>query len=192
MLTKIDRPLKKRDRWWAESSAVKLPRDPRLGPLRNRKQSGGDGTDLPSPQPKTEQDSAEKPNSAGAAVLRIRVVLADDHVVLRKGIGGLLARQPDIEIVGEAGDGDEAIELVRKLRPDVVVMDITMPRVNGIEATAQIAQQMPGIRVIGLSMHEEEDMARAMRDAGAVAFLTKGGPAHALISAIRTHGRRQS
>ncbi|MCX5658746.1 MAG: response regulator transcription factor [Planctomycetota bacterium] len=120
---------------------------------------------------------------------RIRVVLADDHTILRQGIAGLLRRQEDIEVVGEAGDGEEAVEMVRRLRPDVVVMDITMPRMSGIEATAQISQELPGVRVIALSMHEEADMARAMRDAGAVAYLTKGGPAQALIGAIRTHGR---
>lgn len=127
--------------------------------------------------------------SEPGAMRPIRVLLADDHKILRQGLVGLLRRQIDIEIVGEAADGDEAVELTRLLLPDVVVMDITMPRVNGIEATAQIAAGMPQVRVIALSMHEEEDMARAMRDAGAVAFLTKGGPAQDLISAIRAHGR---
>jgi PAS domain S-box-containing protein len=116
---------------------------------------------------------------------RIRILLADDHKILRDGIASLLADQDDMEVVGQAEDGQMAVELADALSPDVVVMDITMPRLNGIEATRQIARSHPEMRVIGLSMHSEADMAEALISAGATTYLTKGGPAGALIDAIR-------
>lgn len=115
----------------------------------------------------------------------IRVLLVDDHRIVRAGLAGLLRHQPGIEIVGEASDGEEAVQRTRELQPDVVVMDVTMPKLNGIEATKQIKQQMPQVTVIGLSLHESENMATAMREAGASDYLTKGGPAEDLINAIR-------
>lgn len=118
---------------------------------------------------------------------RIRVLLADDHQILREGLASLLADEPDMEVVGEAGDGQEAIELARSTAPDVILMDVTMPGVDGIQATRQITSEISNVRVIGLSMHEEEDMAKAMRAAGASAYLSKGGPSEALIAAIRGH-----
>lgn len=116
---------------------------------------------------------------------KIRVLLADDHQILREGLASLLADEPDMEVVGEAGDGQEAIELARSTDPDVILMDVTMPGVDGIQATRQITSERSTVRVIGLSMHEEEDMAKAMRAAGATAYLSKGGPSEALIAAIR-------
>ena len=86
--------------------------------------------------------------------------------------------------MGEAADGVEAVELARTLRPDVVVMDVSMPNLSGIEATRQIAAELPGVRVVGLSMHDDEEIAASMRDAGAVEFVTKGGPPDAAIAAI--------
>lgn len=115
----------------------------------------------------------------------IRVLLADDHRILREGLVELLSEEEDLEVVGQAADGVEAVELGLALEPDVVVMDITMPQMNGIEATRQLLAKRPRTRVIGLSMHEEDDMARAMRDAGAEAYLTKGGPSDDLVAAIR-------
>lgn len=116
---------------------------------------------------------------------KIRILVADDHEILRKGLVGLLESQEDFDLVGQAADGQAAVELTRQLRPDVVIMDLAMPRMNGIQATRLISDEFPEIRVIGLSMHEKEDMAAAMRDAGAVAYLTKGGPADDLLAAIR-------
>jgi CheY-like chemotaxis protein len=117
---------------------------------------------------------------------RIRVLLVDDHPVMRQGLAGLLQDQTDIAVAGEAGDGQTGIELARALRPDVVVMDVSMPVMDGIAATEAIRAELPGIVVIGLSMHEDPAMELAMRSAGAVDFLNKGGPSEALISAIRS------
>ena len=90
-----------------------------------------------------------------------------------------------MKLVGEAGDGEEAVALALEGHPDVVLMDVTMPRLDGLEATRRITAAMPDVRVIGLSMHEEEDMARALREAGAAAYLSKGGSWEALLAAIR-------
>jgi PAS domain S-box-containing protein len=119
----------------------------------------------------------------------IRVLIVDDHAILREGIASVLAEEEDIEIVGQAADGAEAVEMTRKLRPDVVVMDVTLPVFTGIEATRVIRSEMPHVHVIGLSMHEEEDMAAAMTDAGASLYLTKGGQANILITSIRAVAR---
>lgn len=116
---------------------------------------------------------------------KIRVLLADDHEIVREGLAGLLLEEPDIEIVAEASDGQMALHLARRLHPDVIIMDVSMPRLSGVEATRKIKEEMPDIRVIVLSMHAEADMAAAMMTAGASAYLTKGGPYDALISAIR-------
>lgn len=117
---------------------------------------------------------------------RIRLLLVDDHPILRKGLADLVRGTPEITVIGEAGDGQEAVDLAMTLKPDVVLMDVTMPRMDGIEATRRITAALRGVRVIGLSMHEGEEMATAMHDAGAVAYLTKGGDPDALIAAILT------
>lgn len=121
----------------------------------------------------------------------IRVLLADDHKILRDGLANLLREQPDILLVGEVGDGQAAVDRARELHPDVIVMDITMPKLTGIEATRLITREMPDVRVIGLSMHEHEDMASAMQNAGAVNYLTKDGDVEALIRAIREAAGRE-
>jgi PAS domain S-box-containing protein len=116
---------------------------------------------------------------------RIRILLADDHAIVRQGIANLLADEPDMEIVGEAADGYEAIESTARLLPDVILMDVSMPKLNGVEATRSIRNEFPDIRVIGLSMFEDVERAQAMRDAGAVSYLTKSGEANTLINSIR-------
>ena len=116
----------------------------------------------------------------------IRVLLVDDHPVVRQGLAQLLGTYADIEIVGEAGDGEQAVEQARRLKPDVVVMDVSMPKMSGIEATTVIHREQPGIRVIGLSIYEAADQAAAMREAGACAFVTKSGPTTEILEAIRT------
>lgn len=115
---------------------------------------------------------------------RIRVLLADDHKLVREGIALLLMGHPRIEVLGHAGDGQEAVEKARSLRPDVVLMDVTMPRLNGIEATRTISQELPQVRVVGLSIHTDPETERLMRAAGAVAYLPKDGDPDDLIDII--------
>ncbi|MFW6294014.1 MAG: response regulator [Spirochaetota bacterium] len=114
------------------------------------------------------------------------VIVVDDHAVIRQGLVLLLNEEPDFEVVGEADSGESAIELVRHLRPDVAVMDLTMPGLHGDEATRAILQQAPGTRVIGLSMHSEDEARDRMLAAGAHAYLPKAGPSSDLVAAIRT------
>jgi PAS domain S-box-containing protein len=116
---------------------------------------------------------------------KIRVMLVEDHAVVRQGIANLLANEPDIEVVGQAADGQEAIELAAKLLPHVILMDTSMPKLSGVEATRKICNDWPEIRVIGLSMFEDADRTQGMRDAGAVDYLTKSGAAEDLIKTIR-------
>lgn len=116
---------------------------------------------------------------------RVRVLLADDHAMIREGLAGLLTEQEDMEIAAQASNGLEAVELAMKTRPDVAVLDIAMPIVNGIEATRRIKAALPGIPVICLSMHREEEVAAATKTAGADAYLLKDGSSETLIGAIR-------
>jgi NarL family two-component system response regulator LiaR len=116
---------------------------------------------------------------------RIRVLLADDHEMVRRGLLSLLGNCPDFEIVGEAQDGQMAVALARQLLPDVVLMDVLMPCMTGIEATEILRSEMPQVRVIGLSMHNEPEIGKAMLDAGAVGYLTKTDPPDVLMDAIR-------
>lgn len=144
---------------------------------------------------KHENREEDPPPPADAPVskdARVRILLADDHKILREGLAGLLREQADFEVVSEASDGQMAINLAREIKPDVIIMDVTMPRLNGIDATRRIVQEMPQIKVIGLSMHEKEDMAKAMRDAGAVAFVTKGAPSDILTATIRDCANRKA
>ncbi len=115
----------------------------------------------------------------------IRVLLADDHVVVRQGLSALLEASPDLLVVGEASDGVEAVDLARRLHPDVVLMDFSLPGMNGTEATRIIHAEFPHIRIIGLSMYEADDVAQAMRQAGAEDFVTKSAASETLLSAIR-------
>lgn len=116
---------------------------------------------------------------------KIRTLLADDHIVMRQGLSRLLRTEPDIEVVGEASDGESALSLVRELMPDVVLMDINMPGMGGIEAARTIHEEYPDIRILGLSMFQESERAEAMRKAGAVGYIVKSGPSEAVIAAIR-------
>jgi len=116
--------------------------------------------------------------------LRIRVLLADDHKPFREALRNMLQRDPDIEVAGEAGDGIRAVELVRSLLPDVVVMDIRMPRLNGIEAIARLLAVHPSVKVIVLSVNSERIFASEMLAAGARGYVTKSD-AEELPRAIR-------
>ena len=116
---------------------------------------------------------------------KIRILLADDHAVVRQGFKMILAAQPDMEIVGEAGNGREAVEAAENLKPDVVVMDVAMPELNGIEATRRLADSSPRTRVLALSMHKDSVYVREILRAGARGYLLKDAIASDLLAAVR-------
>jgi NarL family two-component system response regulator LiaR len=114
----------------------------------------------------------------------IRVLIADDHAILRKGIRVLLGTEPDMEVVGEAADGLETVALARELRPDVILMDLMMPKMDGIEATRQITAELPGVRVLVLTSFAADDKVFPAIKAGALGYILKdSGPAE-LVQAI--------
>jgi PAS domain S-box-containing protein len=117
--------------------------------------------------------------------VRIRVLIADDHAVVRDGLARLLEMHTDVEVIGLATDGQHAVELAIHLRPDVILMDVSMPRLNGIDATRRVRSELPQVCVIGLSMHAEDEMAGRMREAGAIHYLAKTAPPDAVVAAIR-------
>jgi DNA-binding NarL/FixJ family response regulator len=119
------------------------------------------------------------------ATKRIRILLADDHAVVRQGFRMILSAHPDLEIVGEAGNGREAVELAATLRPDVVVMDVAMPELNGIEATRRLTADNPHTRVVALSMHKDSVYVREILRAGARGYLLKDSVADDLVAAVR-------
>jgi len=117
---------------------------------------------------------------------KIRVLLADDHAVLRAGLKALLNAEPDIDVVGEAADGIEAVNKAAVLKPDVVVMDIQMPRLNGLEATKQFRERNLPSRVVVLTMHAEEQYLLSVLRAGAAGYVLKRSADTELLEAIRT------
>jgi DNA-binding NarL/FixJ family response regulator len=117
--------------------------------------------------------------------MTIRLLVVDDHPVVRAGIVGLLAGEPDLEVVGEAGDGEQACELALSLKPDVVLMDLRMPRMDGATATERILADAPDIRVVVLTTYETDaDILRAV-EAGATGYLLKDAPRDDLVAAVR-------
>lgn len=113
-----------------------------------------------------------------------RILVADDHEVVRQGVRAILQARPDWEICGEAGDGREAIRLTKLLHPDVVVMDITMPNMSGLEASQEIAKLEPPSRVLIFTMHESKSLGPSVRKAGAQGYVVKSRAAHDLIDAL--------
>ena len=113
-----------------------------------------------------------------------RILLADDHELMREGLRTLLAAQPDVEIVGEAEDGVTAVRRALELRPDIVIMDVGMPQMNGIEATRRLATKLPGTKIIALSMHSDRRYVAEMLKAGAAGYVLKQGAFRELASAI--------
>jgi two-component system response regulator NreC len=122
--------------------------------------------------------------NAGRSREQIKVLLVDDHAILREGVHALLAREPDIEVVGEAADGLEALEKVPELKPDVVIMDIVMPRMNGLEATRLIRERHPESRVLILSMYDDHEYVVQIIQAGASGYVLKRVVTEDLVRAI--------
>jgi len=118
--------------------------------------------------------------------LRTRVLIVDDHKIVREGLASLLNDQPDIEVIGQAGNGREAISMADRFHPDVIIMDVSMPVMNGDEATRQIKVLMPSIRIVALSMFEDGEIMQKMYQAGAERYVLKTAPSVKLIAAI--HG----
>jgi DNA-binding NarL/FixJ family response regulator len=123
---------------------------------------------------------------------RIRLILADDHAVVRAGTRELLERYPDLHIVGEAVDGEDAVRLTQELQPDVVVMDVRMPKMSGVEATRRIKAEMPEICVLVLTAHDDDEYVFALLQAGANGYLLKTAEIDELAKAIRTVAAGQS
>jgi two-component system response regulator NreC len=119
------------------------------------------------------------------AMSKARVLLVEDHVVVRQGIKALFADEPDVEIVGEADNGREALKCVSEQHPDVVLMDISMPGLNGIEATRQIRQDYPDVKIVILSMHSDEEYVFQVLRAGASGYVLKQSDSSEVLTAIR-------
>lgn len=117
--------------------------------------------------------------------MSIKILLADDHAIMRQGLRSLIEKQPDMEVVGEAEDGRKAIELVRELVPDIVIMDITMPDLNGVEATRKITGELPKVKVIALSINSNRRFVTDMLGAGAAGYVLKECLFDELVQAIQ-------
>ena len=162
----------------------------------------GEGTTvtlfMPSEEPMQDAETPEAPEETGLADAahsvvaddlrtgdsRIRVVLVDDHVVVRSGLRLALTQEPRIEVIDECDDGFQAVQAAERMPPDIIVMDVEMPGMDGIEATRRIKRRHPGIRIIGLSMFDDPETSQKMRDAGADSYLPKAGPSEELIAEI--------
>jgi DNA-binding NarL/FixJ family response regulator len=116
----------------------------------------------------------------------MKIVLVDDHKIVREGLRAILEREKDMTFVGEAADGREALAVVRQFHPDVVIMDVTMPGLNGIDTTMQMTAEFPGVRVIGLSMNSDRHYVLGMLSAGALGYILKNAASDELITAIRS------
>jgi DNA-binding NarL/FixJ family response regulator len=118
--------------------------------------------------------------------MNLRVFLADDHAVVREGLKALINAQPGMEVSGEAGDGRAACQQVRQLLPDVAVMDVSMPEMNGAQATAELKRTCPQVKVLALTVHEDKGYLRQLLESGAAGYVLKRAAAEELIHAIRT------
>jgi DNA-binding NarL/FixJ family response regulator len=121
----------------------------------------------------------------------IRILVADDHEVVRKGLIGLLAQRPDWQVCAEAGDGRQAVKLAAKFKPNVAILDLSMPELNGLEATRQIRHEVPETEILVFSMYENEQFVRNLLSAGARGYVLKSDVATQLISAVETVARHK-
>lgn len=125
-------------------------------------------------------------------MIKLRVLIADDHDVVRAGVRSLLKNQPDCAVCGEATTGREVVALATQIKPDVVVMDITMPELNGLEAARQILDTVPNARILILSVHESEVLVREILDTGAHGYILKSDAGRELVAALRALGRGET
>jgi len=123
---------------------------------------------------------------------KIRVLIADDHAIVREGVKMILAKESDIEVAGEASDGQEALALVERLKPAVVVMDISMPGMGGIEATQLVKERYPAVNVLALTMHEDESYVFKLLRAGASGYVLKRAAAQDLVQAVRAAAKGEA
>jgi PAS domain S-box-containing protein len=135
---------------------------------------------------------APTPGGAEARPLQIRILLADDHQIMRQGLRSMLESEPGFQVAAEAMDGEIAVELAASVQPEVILMDINMPKLNGMEATRRIKHRFPNIAVIGLSMHEDPKLEQLMYEAGASAYLSKGTAFNIVCDTIRQVRERRS
>jgi CheY-like chemotaxis protein len=168
-----------------ENATAIFPMQGSPTPLHSVWSFGRTGPSAPTPHegssPEREED--RKPSKRER---QIRVLLVDDHRAVRQAFAFALRNELDIEVVGEAGSGLAALDQVRQLLPDLVLMDINMPGMNGIEATRRIRAEFPHVQVIGLSMYESQEQGAALRNAGARAYVSKSDSYDALLAAIRS------
>ena len=118
--------------------------------------------------------------------MSVKVLLADDHRLMREALRSLIEKESDMKVVGEAADGRTAVSLAREVSPDVIIMDISMPELNGVEATNQILSDAPNVKILGLSMHSDEHFVAGMLKAGGSGYLLKDCAAEELVQAIRS------
>ncbi|MEX2574631.1 MAG: response regulator [Balneolaceae bacterium] len=137
----------------------------------------------------SEGASSETPSAEDSKPDKIKVLLVDDHKMMREGLRKIVEEQDDLMVVAEAADGEEALREAKKTSPDIVVMDVNMPVMDGIEATRTLLEQMPGVRVIGLSLHDHSKVIESMRNAGATAYLTKNEAFETLCATIRSEAK---
>jgi two-component system response regulator NreC len=126
------------------------------------------------------------------AAKKIRILLADDHTVVRRGFSLILSQEPDMEVVGEAQNGREAVELAQELKPDVVVIDVSMPELNGIEGTRRITDSCDRTRVLAVSMHRDAVYVREILRAGARGYVLKDAAENAFVDAVRAVARNEA
>lgn len=117
--------------------------------------------------------------------MSLRIVLADDHRIMREGLAAMLRQEPDFDVVGQADDGAALVRITRKLQPDVVITDVSMPGLNGIEAIRRILEEAPGVKVLCLSVHTEKLLVAAVMDAGAAGYVLKDCLYEELVRAVR-------